>query len=116
MALSYCFCFREIVTNDVTEGKPWFFFSTHTFKYQLIGINITCIFVTNMISYKVPFYVTQTDGGIGKYFIVLKLKSGWQSPLHARIMLYGYTTTHIISGPTQPILRRISLKYKQKNK
>lgn len=95
----------EIATYDAKEEKRRLFFSTHTFTFRLVGSRITCIYIVNMISYKVPFYVTLVDGGIFKSFITLKLKSGWQSPLWARITLYGYAGRYDISGPTQPLLR-----------
>lgn len=102
----YYFCFREIVTYDAQEKKRTYFFSTHTFRFNLEGTKITCIFITNMISYKKPFYVTLIDGGIGKSFVILKLKSGWNHELLARITLYGYPGRYYVSGPTQPLLRK----------
>lgn len=97
----------EITVYDAKEDKRRLLFSTHTFKFRLVGSRITCIFIVNMISYNVPFYVTLVDGGIGKSFIILKLKSGWQSPLWARIILYGYQGRYNITAPTQPLYRGV---------
>lgn len=67
-----------------------------------------------MLSHKIPFYVTLIDGGIGKNFVILEIKSGWRFSLNVRITLYGFTGRLQITGPTQPIphknLRNSTLK------